>query len=86
MSDFPMMKCGCAGQALISINGGPDKRGCGLHTCTEVAEPAPDLTGRIATCSYGNHRPVASSPHLAFFRCHPDKEHDEYYCGCYGWD
>jgi hypothetical protein len=23
---------------------------------------------------------------LAFFKHHPDKEQDEFYCGCMGWD
>lgn len=23
---------------------------------------------------------------LAFFRRQPDKPHDEFYCGCWGWD
>lgn len=27
-----------------------------------------------------------SSPDLAFFSHKPDREHDEFYCGCFGWD
>lgn len=27
-----------------------------------------------------------SSTELAFFASHPDKEFDEFYCGCSGWD
>lgn len=27
-----------------------------------------------------------SSSNLAFFQYHPTKEHDEFYCGCWGWD
>ena len=29
---------------------------------------------------------VPSSNKLAFFKERPDKEFDEYYCGCHGWD
>ena len=27
-----------------------------------------------------------SDTKLAFFKYCPDKEHDEFYCGCFGWD
>lgn len=27
-----------------------------------------------------------SSPSLAFFEHTPSKSHDNYYCGCFGWD
>ena len=27
-----------------------------------------------------------SSSELPFFRRHDDKDHDEFYCGCHGWD
>jgi hypothetical protein len=61
-----------------------------------VAEDQPDLTGRLAFCSYRAGRGgvvpkchetgVPSRVGLAFFSHHPDREHDEYYCGCWGWD
>ena len=52
----------------------------------QTVAPPPDLTGRIAHCGYGKHAPKPSSVELAFFEHHPDREHDTYYCGCYGWD
>jgi hypothetical protein len=82
----PIMKCGCAATGDISSNGGPALVGCGLHQCTEVATDPPKLEGRTALCSYGSHGERPSSPGLAFFRHRPDRDHDEYYCGCYGWD
>lgn len=27
-----------------------------------------------------------SKPDLAFFKAHPDREFDEYYCGCMSWE
>ena len=43
--------------------------------------------------NYGDRTPGAicsceepSSSNLPFFRHHPDKDHDEFYCGCQGWD
>jgi len=29
---------------------------------------------------------VESDMTLPFFSSHPDKEYDEFYCGCFGWD
>lgn len=87
MSDnhFKLLKCGCSAQATLSYGGSEPKAGCGIHDCTEIDESPPDLTNRIAKCSYGGN-PVPSSTRLAFFRHHPNKEFDEYYCGCWGWD
>ena len=40
------------------------------------------------TCKRGEvcycEQPSSSS--LAFFQYHPTKPHDEYYCGCFGWE
>jgi hypothetical protein len=47
---------------------------------------APDLTGRVAKCGSCNRPPVPSSSRLAFFRHHPERDADSYYCGCRGWD
>jgi len=31
-------------------------------------------------------QPVESRTSLPFFKHHPDKPEDSYYCGCWGWD
>jgi hypothetical protein len=43
--------------------------------------------------NYGDRTPGAlckseqpSGPNLPFFKHHPEKESDEFYCGCRGWD
>lgn len=80
-----MMTCGCAAQGTLQLRGQPALVGCGVHDCTEIADVAPDLTGRMVTCRYGgNARP--SSERLAFFKHQPNQPTDSYYCGCYGWD
>jgi hypothetical protein len=79
------MKCGCAAQGTVSRNGKPAVVGCLVHGCTDVAESKPDLTGRVAMCTYGG-KPVPSSFDLAFFEHQPNQPNDRYYCGCYGWD
>lgn len=79
------MACGCSASGTLSINGAPAVVGCGLHSCTEVVE-SPALTGRTATCSYGNHGATPSSTELAFFEHQPNQLHDRYYCGCRGWN
>lgn len=51
-----MMKCGCAANATCSQSNGkkfdPPIPSCAIHSCIEVAETRPDLTGRIARCAY----------------------------------
>jgi hypothetical protein len=79
------MKCGCTALGTISTNHAPPVVGCGLHNCTEIADPPPDLTGRVAYCTYGGN-PRPSSFSLAFFKHEPNQPHDHYYCGCFGWD
>jgi hypothetical protein len=79
------MKCGCTAHGTLQRKGEPAVVACAVHDCTDVAEVAPDLTGRKARCRYGGNE-VASSFSLAFFEHHPNAEHDSYYCGCYGWD
>jgi len=81
-----VMQCGCTAPGTLQRPGEPAYVGCGLHSCVDVAEAEPDLTGRTAVCLYGGGKPVPSSPTLAFFRHRPDQPHDEYYCGCWGWD
>lgn len=103
-----MLKCGCAAQAVRTSTGGvkhdPPIPACVIHGCIEPADAPPDLTGRVALCSYsgcqtnkkkcthyGEYGPdgrsrAPSSPDLPFFKHQPSKQHDEYYCGCFGWD
>ena len=54
--DHPMMKCGCAAQGVRTATGGekhdPPLAFCLIHDCIEVADVAPDLTQRIARCTY----------------------------------
>jgi hypothetical protein len=52
MSDFPMMTCGCAGQANRILKDGSRIPACIIHDCTDVAAAGPDLTGRKARCAY----------------------------------
>ena len=52
----PMMKCGCAAATTCSARNGvtydPPIPSCFTHSCIEVADAAPDLSGRIARCTY----------------------------------
>lgn len=69
----PLMKCGCVAQGTCSQSGGkkfdPPVPSCVVHSCIEIAENAPDLSGRLARCAYRPHghadRP--SSFDLPFF-------------------
>lgn len=92
MSDTPMMACGHAANA-VRTDVTPHLPACVICDCTTVAAAPPDLTGRTARCSYRTRRngqpctsEVPSQPGLAFFAHHPDRPHDEFYCGCWGWD
>jgi len=76
------MSCGHTAQAVTADN----QPACAICGCLDVEQSAPDLTGRVAHCTYGNHKPKASSFALAFFKHQPEREHDSYYCGCFGWD
>lgn len=77
-----IMTCGCAAQSKRSDGA----RICGVHYLATSMEPQPNLEGRTAVCSYESHKPIASSPTLAFFKYRVNKDKDEYYCGCYGWN
>jgi hypothetical protein len=79
-----IMKCGCAANCTF-VTPQSQKDGCGVHQCTEPAPIQPNLEGRTAVCSYGGNE-RASRADLALFKYRPDKKHDEYYCGCFGWD
>ncbi len=77
-----ILKCGCAPNAYDGETG---KGCCIIHNCYEEMNIQPDLTGRIAKCEYCSKK-MPSSTDLPFFSYHPDKEYDNYYCGCMGWD
>lgn len=82
--DKILLECGCVASSLRKINGNKIPC-CGIHSCTAPAKEMPSLDNRMAECSYGCG-PIKSSYNLAFFRYKPDKEYDEYFCGCIGWD
>lgn len=86
----PMMKCGHAANAVSTRAGSTESvPSCVICSCFDQAETAPDLTGRTARCSYYAkrcHNEAPSTLTLAFFGHHPDRDFDEYYCGCYGWN
>lgn len=52
----PVMKCGCVAMFTYSFKG-EHGVSCIVHDCKEVADKAPDLSGRKARCSYYG-RPV----------------------------
>lgn len=83
---MPLMKCGHAGNARQKDGSLVCAICIGIKPGADVIDANPDLTGRMAECVYGHHRVVPSSLDLPFFAHHPDRERDEYYCGCYGWD
>ena len=81
-----LMSCGHVSNALNG-DGNPC---CVICSCHDVKTELPDtptagLEGRHATCAYCN-KEVDSRWTLPFFEYRPDKETDEYYCGCMGWD
>jgi len=88
-----LMMCGCAASGTDS-NGLPVcvphvgllKLDDGRDAARVVDRHQPDLTGRMARCSYGAHADRDSSFDLPFFKYRPTYEMDEYYCGCFGWD
>lgn len=82
----PMMKCGHAANA-VDKDGNPCCAICAGSTPDAfiVEDKEIDLTGRKAICSYCNTI-VDSSLDLPFFEYRPDKEYDNFYDGCWGWD
>ena len=78
-----MMACGHASNAVS--NGKP---ACAICNVTTIAKDAVDLSNRQARCSYYKNCKSSSpsSKDLAFFGYKPDREFDNYYCGCMGWD
>jgi hypothetical protein len=81
MREPVLMKCGCVAQGVRTMSRGvpidPPIPACLTHDCIESADSKPDLTGRMAKCTYshanpkGRQRPekspVPSSFDLAFF-------------------
>lgn len=53
-----MLKCGCTAYATT----GDGKPSCVVHDCTEVAEAAPNLAGRVARCTYRGCRGRRTGP------------------------
>ena len=94
-----MMKCGHSANGVIRDNKPVCVICYGISDGADIIEEKPiDLTGRKARCSYYGktftHRgrkvtctgEVDSKVSLAFFEHCPNKEYDNYYCGCFGWD
>ena len=79
-SDKVMLKCGHASNATD----GEGRPSCAICFNQEVV-PTPNLEGRIARCSYCKKK-TPSDLSLPFFGHFPEKEYDDYYCGCLGWD
>ena len=72
-----MMTCGC--QAQGTVNG---EEGCVIHGVT-TPMAAPDLTGRIARCSYcKSERPSADRERLAFFEYRGPGSNSARICEC----
>lgn len=82
----PMMGCGHAADAFVGAERQPCCVICyGINPKATVVVTAPDLTGRVAECTYCNTE-KPSSTNLAFFEYRPGLEKDKFYCGCHGWD
>ena len=81
-----MMVCGHSANAKTE-DGSPVCVICyGIVPGADQVAEQPNLTGRVARCCYGKHGEVPSNTNLPFFSHRPEKEYDEYYCGCMGWD
>ena len=75
-----IMKCGHTANATCE-----GKPCCVICNCFEIEDNKPNLEGRMAKCTECGH--VTQSRYdLPFFLYREDKDTDEYYCGCYGWD
>ncbi len=81
MNNQPLMKCGHTANAYDKDN----RPCCVICNCFEIAENKPNIQGRKAKCGQCG-RITDSSYDLPFFEYKQDKDYDEYYCGCYGWD
>lgn len=79
-----LMKCGHVANA--TYDGNPCCAICAPNeSAFEILEEDVDLSNRVAKCTdCGKER--ESSKDLPYFDYQPNKDHDEYYCGCQGWD
>ena len=80
----PMMKCGHSANAETHPGNKPCCAICAPSSEAYIVAGKPSLEGRSAKCYCG--RIVDSSTNLAFFAYKPESTHDNYYCGCGGWD
>lgn len=78
-AQYPMMKCGHT--ANSECNG---QYYCVICDCKEIQDNKPEIQGRKAKCFYCR-KTTDSKWTLPFFK-HTEREFDEYYCGCEGWD
>lgn len=85
-----MMQCGHAPNGtnskgepccVICMGFYPDAR-------AETVWELPDLTGRMAKCTYNRtcKSEVESKATLPFWEYRATADSDRYYCGCHGWD
>ena len=98
----PLMKCGHVANGADKNDQPVCVMCIGLNTGADVVDDRQlNLDGREARCRYARvgkygcatgelrgdrHGYRPSSLSLPFFGSCPDKEFDEYYCGCWGWD
>lgn len=82
-----MMKCGHAANAEDSEHNPVCVICIGIDPSAKIIDDnPPDLSKREAKCDYCGHKAKSNPGKLAFFAHKPEKEFDEYYCGCRGWD
>lgn len=95
----PLMECGHVANAYAllpvneeytdqmqnSRNGKIYVHSCVICDSDVIAEDQTMPDDRKAKCSLCG-KVVDSSYDLAFFKYQPDKEYDDYYCGCEGWN
>lgn len=84
-----LMSCGHIAQSMDS-SGNPTCIICfpnpkSIIVKRKLINMTDGLEGRKAKCAWCNKK-TDSRWDLAFFEYKPDKEYDEYYCGCGGWD
>lgn len=85
-----LMACGHIAQAVDGKTGEPGCVFCFPSPKSMIVERVIEnmtdgLEGRKAKCAWCNKK-TDSRWDLPFFEYKPDKEYDEYYCGCGGWD
>ena len=92
-----LMKCGHVANAHRVLDDGTKIPACVICSGNPDSEiidreckGTDGLEGRKAICTghKGDRRNsiIDSKWELPFFKYCPDKEYDEYYCGCWGWD